>query len=175
MQEVYINAQRIKRMREMPEIVSTIEKRTKSKIEISPTKDFVTIESNDAVMEFSAANIITAFGRGFDVQIALLLLSDDYYFSYIDLRQIFGNSSRLQQIKSRVIGENGRTKLYIESVSGAHLSIYGHTIGFIGMIEQINEAETAVRTLVEGGSHKLAYQRMEASHRKHKDYTHIFK
>ena len=175
MQEVYINAQRIKRMREFPDIVSTIERRTKSKIEINKKDDFIIIESSDAIMEFTAANIVTAFGRGFDIETALLLLNDDYYFSYIDLRQIFGNSGRMQQIKSRVIGENGRTKIYIESVSGAHISVYGHTIGFIGMIDQINEAETAVRTLVEGGSHKLAYQRMEASHRKHKDYTHIFK
>ncbi len=49
------------------------------------------------------------------------------------------------------------------------MSVYGDTVSFIGTIDEINEAETAVNTLIDGGTHRLAYTRMEAAHRKNKE------
>ncbi len=120
----------------------------------------------NAYGEFVAKNIVTAFGRGFGADAALMLVNNDYYFSYIDLRQALGEAKRIQRIKSRIIGEDGRTKRYIEGVSGAKMSVYGHTVGFIGTIEGIQEAETAVGALIDGSTHKVAYSRMEARHRR---------
>jgi ribosomal RNA assembly protein len=129
----------------------------------------VVIEGDgNAYNEFIAKNIVTALGMGFDMDTALMLKNDDYYFSYIDLRQALGDQKRIIRIKSRIIGEKGKSKKYIESVSSAKMSVYGHTVGFIGKINDVEEAETAVRTLVDGGTHKLAYARMEAHHRKNR-------
>lgn len=173
MQEIYINEARLKKIRLDKEIISKIEHRTGSHINIDGGEGII-IENNDAYKEFLTSNIINAFGRGFEIDDALLLLNEDYYFSYIDLRQMFSSDGRISQIKSRIIGTAGKSKRYIQSVSGVKMSVYGHTIGFIGMTDQIEEAQAAVHTIIEGGTHKLAYQRMEASHRKHKDYMHIF-
>ncbi len=118
--------------------------------------------------EFIAKNVIFAFGRGFDVEAARLLLNEEYYFSSIDLKDALGGEKRIARIKGRVIGENGRTKRYIESVSAVKMSVYGDTVSFIGSTNEIKEAETAVNTLIEGGTHRLAYLRMEAAHRKNK-------
>ena len=116
--------------------------------------------------EFVARNIVHAFGRGFDVDIACKLSNSDYYFSAIDLEQIFGNEKRIKQVKARIIGEEGRTKRYIEQVSSTKISVYGNTVGFIGKVEDIKEAEVAVNTLIDGGTHRLAYKKMETEHRK---------
>jgi ribosomal RNA assembly protein len=102
------------------------------------------------------------------MDIACKLADDNYYFSSVDLGQIISSDKRVKQVKARIIGEEGRTKRYIEEVSSAKISVYGDTVSFIGSIEEINEAETAVNTLIEGGTHRLAYTRMEAAHRKNK-------
>ena len=42
-------------------------------------------------------------------------------------------------------------------------------MSFIGTASAINEAQVAVNTLIEGGTHRLAYLRMETAHRRYKE------
>ncbi len=167
MEQVYITSERLKRLKKEPESVHALEGMCRCKLRIEEGEP-VEISGKDAYGEFVAKNILQAYGRGFEMKTAMLLVNEDYYFSSIDLGVSFGSEKRIHQMKSRIIGEDGRTKNYIESVSGARLSVYGDTVSFIGTHSQINEAETAVNTLVEGGTHKLAYLKMEAAHRKNK-------
>jgi ribosomal RNA assembly protein len=125
--------------------------------------------------EFIAKAVIYAFGRGFDINVARLLVDEGYYFSSIDLKQELGSEKRVKRIKARIIGAGGKTKKYIEGVSSAKISVYGDTVSFIGSDDEINEAETAVNTLITGGTHKVAYLRMEAAHRKNKEKYHSAK
>ena len=167
MQQLYITQKRIKVLRGDRKIINRIEQLCSCRISLE-AEDTIEIKGGDAYSEFSAKNILYAFGRGFDLDTACRLNDMDQYFASIDIEQLASNDNRKRQIKSRIIGTDGRTKKYIESVSGAHISIYGDTVSFIGTIEEINEAETAVNTLLEGGTHRLAYTRMEAAHRKNK-------
>jgi ribosomal RNA assembly protein len=166
MEEVYITKERLGLLKRSQKISANLSRACGCSLTF--TEDSV-ILNGQPYNEYMAKNVITAFGRGFDVADALKLLSDDYYFVSIDLEHDAGNEKRLTMIKARIIGENGRTKTYIESVSRAKISVYGNTVSLIGTIDQINEAETAINTLIDGGTHKLAYIRMEAAHRKHKN------
>ena len=166
MQSLYIPKERVDRMRKDKSIAERIEKQCKCKIRI--VDDAIEIDG-DAFGEFSTRNVVQAFGRGFDVDTACLLLKDDYYFATIDLGQAFGSDKRIQQVKARIIGIGGKTKKYIEGVSQAKLSIYGESVSFIGTTSAINEAQAAVNTLIEGGTHRIAYLRMETAHRRYKD------
>lgn len=170
LQQVYIPKERIKKLKAEKELMSAVEKRTRCKIKIDD-EDIVEI-SGDAYGEFNAKSVLQAFGRGFEMETACKLCDDNYYFNSIDLEQIFGSEKRLQQVKARIIGEAGKTKRYIESVSMAKISVYGNTVSLIGTIEEITEAKAAIDTLIEGGTHKLAYIRMEAAHRKNKEAMH---
>lgn len=170
MQQLYITHERAKKLRENRKSLKSVAGICNCELKL---EDDDTIEiKGDAFGEFSAKNILHAYGRGFDMQTAELLGRDNYYFDTIDLGQIFGNSKRIAQVKARVIGENGKTRRYIEEVSAVKMSIYGDTISFIGTLEEISEAKAAVETLVSGGTHKLAYQKMEAAHRKNKEAAH---
>jgi ribosomal RNA assembly protein len=164
MQEVYIPADRIKRLN-TDKSLEAIEKASKCHLDVEAKENVVRVEG-DGYSEFVAKNILMAFGRGFGVSTACLLASEEYYFSYIDLSRFISSEKRIEQVKARIIGEHGKAKKYIESVSSAHISVYGNTVGFIGRSECIKEAEVAVETLIEGSTHKLAYSRMEALHRK---------
>ncbi len=168
MQTVYIPKERLKKLRQDRELVSRVEKLCRVKIGIDMENDFVEVRG-EAYEEYTAKNIVYAFGRGFEMELACKLFDMDYYFSSINLDEALSNDKRIKQVKARVIGESGRTKTYIEQVSGAKISVYGNTVSFIGRIEEINEAETAVNTLIDGGTHRLAYKKMEAAHRKNKE------
>ena len=167
MQQVYIPSERIRKLRKDRKMLDALERICKCTIDVKE-EDSIVINAQDGYGEFLARNVLFAFGRGFELLDAEKLLNDEYYFNSIDVGQILGSEKRVKQVKARIIGEDGRTKTYIESVSGAKLSIYGDTVSFIGTPSQVSEAETAVDILIHGGTHKVAYSRMETVHRKNK-------
>lgn len=171
MQQVQITSERLKALRKQDGQIALVERICKCKISID-LDGLITISGEDGFGEFVARNILFAYGRGFEMKNAELLEKDDYYFVTIDLGQVFGSEKRIKQMKARVIGESGKTKTYIENVSGAKISVYGDTISFIGSYLQIEEAKTAVDTILAGGAHKTAYSKMEAAHRKNKAKIH---
>lgn len=169
MQQLYITKERVKSLRAEPKILKEVEKLCKCKIAVVDDGTIeISSKEGDAFSEFNAKNIVFAFGRGFDMEVALKLTNPEYYFRTIDLGLVEHRKERVKQMKARIIGIGGKAKHYIESVSMAHLSIYGDTVSIIGNITQVAEAETAINTLIDGGTHKTAYLRMEAMHRKNK-------
>ncbi len=170
MQELYIPMERLAILKERKNMLAGLEKSLRCKINVD-MHGGIGIEG-EAFEEYLARNVLYAFGRGFDIKSAELLLDENYYFSHINITDYANSKNRIKIIKARLIGSEGRAKKYIETVSSAKVSIYGDTVSFIGSMEQIKEATAAVKTIIEGGSHKLAYRRMEATHRKNK--TDIF-
>ena len=131
MQTVHIPEERLKKLRQNKELVSKIERLCKCSISIDAGDSLIEIKGG-AYEEYSAKNIIYAFGRGFEMEIACKLSNMDYYFSSISLDEALSSEKRIKQVKARIIGESGRTKTYIEQVSGAKISVYGDTVSFIG-------------------------------------------
>ncbi len=167
MQQLYITKERLKSLRSDPNMVRQVEKACNCKVDVG-SDGTIEIGSKDAFGEFNAKNIIYAFGRGFEMETALKLLNPEFYFRIIDLGQIESKPERIKQLKARIIGIDGKAKRYIEEVSMASISVYGDTVSIIGNITQVSEAETAINTIIDGGTHRLAYIRMEAMHRKNK-------
>ncbi|MGC8651635.1 MAG: KH domain-containing protein [Candidatus Micrarchaeia archaeon] len=168
MQRVLIPMERLKLMKRDGSIAEQIEKCCRCNVSVGD--DGVEV-SGDPLGEFSASNIAFAFGRGFDIGTACMLAHEDFYFSLIDLEQYFGSENRIHQVKARIIGENGKVKMTIERVSNAKMSVYGNTVCFIGTHEGISEAKAAVDALIAGESHRNAYRKMEATHRKNRELS----
>ncbi|MDE1850494.1 MAG: hypothetical protein KGH54_01715 [Candidatus Micrarchaeota archaeon] len=162
MQQVLIPVKRAKLLSDK-KLLESIEKRLNCKIRIE--EDNQVVIEGEAYEEYNAKNIISAFGRGFDINQAYSLLSEEYFFTPINLKELFRNKDQLMRIKGRIIGENGKTKEYIESVSGAKMCIYESTVSLIGTIDQIKIANVAINILLEGGTHKKAYRVMEKARR----------
>lgn len=144
------------------ELLASIAKRLKCELELEENNVTITGEAYD---EYLGKNVIAAFGRGFDLHQAYLLLTDEYYFTPISLKELFGTKDQISRVKARIIGTDGKTKEYIESVSGAKLCIYDNTVSMIGTIEQNKIANVAIQILLEGGTHKKAYRIMEKARR----------
>ncbi len=135
----------------------------------------ISLESNSVVIEgapydeYNAKNVVQAIGRGFKLGTALKLLNEDFFFESIDISDIASNKDKAKRIKARIIGTDGKAKLYMESVSGAAIEVYGNTISLIGTIEEIRVARSGINILLDGGKHSTAYMVMEKERRKIKN------
>lgn len=116
-------------------------------------------EATDPTTLFKAESIITAIGRGFAPEKAFKLNDDGVLLEVIDLTDYVGKAqSELQRIKSRLIGEKGKTRKIVEETTGANISIYGHTVSMIGETAQLEAARKAVQMLINGRQHSTVYR-----------------
>ncbi len=162
MQQFLISAKRAKIL-EDPSLVSSICERLGCEISLRDGKELVI--SGDPYDEYNARNVMQAFARGFGIDTAYKLLSDDYFFKSIDLGSLFSKKERIQRIKARIIGREGRAKEYMQSISGAEMSVYGDTVSVIGTVDELKIISAALDILIEGGTHKKAYVVMEKTKR----------
>ncbi len=116
-----------------------------------------------------AVEIIEAISRGFSPMVAFRLLNEDIVLLIIDLHDtVYKSSNAVTRLKGRIIGANGKSRKTIEELSGASISVYGHTVSFIGTYEETILANDAVLLLGKGRSHKVVYEMLQNARRKAK-------
>jgi ribosomal RNA assembly protein len=74
----------------------------------------------------------------------------------------------MDRIKGRIIGQNGKSRKTIEELSGAYMSVSGHTVALIGEFEEVRLANDAVIMILKGSTHKTVYAMLQQSKRKNK-------
>jgi ribosomal RNA assembly protein len=128
-------------------------------IEVDSHDGIVTITSEkDALAEIRSMEIIKAIGRGFSPDRARKLLEDDdMILDLIDISDEADTPQKLSRIRGRIIGRNGKSREQIENMTGTYISVYGKTIGIIGMPDQVNNARTAVLILINGSDHNAVF------------------
>lgn len=125
-------------------------------------------KATDPSTLFRAKDVVTALGRGFSPEHAFRLVRDeDVALELVDLRGVFGKSeSDLKRVKGRIIGQNGKTRRIIEELTDANVAVYGHTVGIIGTLDQVEIAKEAIQMLVKGSMHSTVYRFL---HRKRRE------
>lgn len=156
---VAIPKQRIKILKTDRKLVEKIEKLSDSKIKLN---EEVSIECEDPLKLLRVKEVVKAFGRGFDIDVALNLLDEEYYLEIIDIKDFTGKSrNRLITLKGRVIGTEGKTKKLIEKFADVKISIYGKTVGIIGKWDRVTIAKKAVEMILLGSLHSTVYRFLE--------------
>jgi ribosomal RNA assembly protein len=84
----------------------------------------------------------------------------------LDLRNFTTSSNSTNRIKGRIIGEKGKARKNIEELTNTFISIYGHTVSFIGNYEETKLALDAIMLLINGRSHKTVYEMLYQAKRK---------
>jgi len=148
------------------EVKKNIEADTKTRIQIDSKEGDIFIYGKDALGLYTCREVIRSIGRGFNPEIAKLLLKQDYIFEMIYLNEFTGKSkSTLLRLKGRVIGKEGKCRRLIEDLSEAYVSVYGKTICIIGSPEQATMAKKAVESLLKGSAHANVYKWLEKRRR----------
>lgn len=151
------------------EIKKEIEEATKSKLIIDSKEGDVFIKGKDSIGLFNAREIVQAIGRGFNPEIAMKLLSQDYCFELINLQDYSGKSKTdLIRVKARLIGTEGKTRATVENLTETDISIYGKTAGIIGLIDNVALAKQAVEMMIKGSPHSKVYNFLERKRREMK-------
>ena len=142
-------------------VKSKLEEETHTVLKVDSSEGDVFISGDDAIELFNAREVIKAMGRGFNPEIAFLLMKGDYVFELINLAENVKSKNSMLRLKGRVIGQEGKTRKIIEEMTECHVSVYGKTIGIIGRAENIGIAKQAVMNLIEGSPHSSVYKWLE--------------
>lgn len=139
----------------------------KLKIDIDSNEGLVTLTGEDSLQVFNIKQIVQAIGRGFNPELAMLLLRTDYNIEFLNLTD-FGGQNQFERLKGRVIGAKGKSQKTIESLTECYISVYGKTIGIIGATEHALIAKKAVEMLLQGSMHRSVYSMLETWRRRKK-------
>ncbi|MBI2541288.1 RNA-processing protein [Candidatus Woesearchaeota archaeon] len=143
-------------------IKKEIEEATKTKLSIDSKEGDVFVSGEDALGLYAAREIIKAIGRGFNPDIAKLLLKPDYIFEVVDVSEFVGKSKEaMLRLKGRVIGKEGKSRRLIEELAECNISVFGKTISIIGLPESTSNARQAIESLLRGSTHANVYKWLE--------------
>ena len=145
------------------EVKKEIESATKTKLNIDSKEGDVLISGKDALNLYTTREIVKAIARGFNPEIAKLLLKPDYAFELISLNDYTGkNKSDEKRIKGRLIGSEGKSRKTVEELSETYICVYGKTVGMIGRVENVSIARKAVESIIRGSPNSKVYRWLES-------------
>lgn len=146
-----------------------LERLTNTKLQVDSIEGDVSIAGKDSLNLYTCREIIRAIGRGFNPEIAMQLLKQDYGLEIIDVSDYAKSRNDEERLKGRIIGEQGKSRRYIESLTKCSISVYGKTASIIGSFEGLSMARKAVEMLLGGATHTKVFKWLE---RKKKEMRH---
>ncbi|MBI2107664.1 RNA-processing protein [Candidatus Woesearchaeota archaeon] len=143
-----------------------MEDATSTKINIDSREGDIFVTGKDALGLYTAREIIKAIGRGFNPEVAQLLLKQDYVFEVIYMQDYSGKSKEtMLRLKGRVIGREGKSRQLIEELTESYISVAGKTISMLGLPENVAAARQAIESLLRGATHSSVYKLLEKRRR----------
>src|SRR3989338_3116985 len=143
-----------------------VEKKMHVRLEIHSEEGDVIVSGEDSVAVYETLSIVKAIGRGFNPEIAELLFDENNTLELITISDFSGNSQKkLLRLRGRVIGQEGKSRKMIESLTETYISVYGKTIALIGGVEAVAMSRQAVEMLLEGAPHGNVYKWLEDKRR----------
>ena len=142
-----------------------LEQETGCRINIDSEEGDVTLMGKDALNLYILREVIKAIARGFNPDIAKLLLKQNYLLEIIALADYSRDTNHQARLKGRVIGSNGKSRKTIEELTGSYICVYGKTIAILGSAETITFAKRAVESLLNGSPHAVVYKWLEKQRR----------
>lgn len=143
------------------EMKRSLEHETKTQIAVDSSEGEIEITGKDALLLYLAREIIRAIGRGFNPEIAMQLLKQDYAFEVVSIVDFARNANDLERLRGRVIGEGGKSRRTIEDLTETSICVFGKTVGIIGPGENLPNARRAVESLLAGSPHAHVYRWLE--------------
>ena len=141
------------------EIKKQIEKSTKTQIYVDSKEGEVILTGTDAINLYTAKEIIRAIGRGFNPEIAQQLLKQDYGLEIIPIEA--KSKDDMERLKGRIIGQEGKSRKTIESLTRTHICVYGKTVAIIGDFEGLDLSRRAITMLLGGSPHSNVFKMLE--------------
>jgi ribosomal RNA assembly protein len=112
------------------------------------------------IKEYFATLVIDALNFGFSLERALLLKNEEFVFEILNIKD-YTRKRNMERIRGRIIGKDGRTLKTLENLTSCFFELNDNRMGIIGNIEKIENAQTAVISLVRGSKQSNVYNYLE--------------
>jgi ribosomal RNA assembly protein len=123
-------------------------------------------EARDPVMELKVSSYVSAIARGFSPEKAERLIGEDIFFDAINISDyVGGRKNRLQRMRGRVIGKEGRARKMIENLTETMISVQGDTVAIIGDPMELELARSGIDMLLRGSEHSAVFHYLESKRR----------
>jgi len=136
------------------------------KMEVDSDDGLVTLTGKDSIALYQACEVIKAIARGFNPDIAQILLRQDYVLESVKLTDFANTKDSMQRLKGRIIGMKGKSRENIERLTGCFVSVYGKTVCIVGEVAWANIAKRAIEKLLSGSMHSTVWKFLEGQRRK---------
>lgn len=144
-----------------------LEQRTHTRIKVSSQEGEVSIHAEDSFNTFATVPVIKAIARGFNPEIAIQLLKENYHLEIMDMRDFAKNSKKkMDRIRARLIGTQGKAREMLEQLTNTRIVIHGRTVAVIGGVDEVHIARQGVEKLLQGSPHSNVYSFIETQMRK---------
>ncbi len=147
------------------EIKAKLETEANCRVNINSDDCFVRVIGKEAISLFNAREIIKAVGRGFNPDVAFLLLRADFALEIIKLADYNKHKNHMLRMKARVIGTQGKSRKFIEQMTETYVSVYGKTISVLGRNDNVSIGRRAIENLLEGSPHSTVFKWLERQRR----------
>ncbi|MEM3372603.1 MAG: KH domain-containing protein [Candidatus Anstonellales archaeon] len=131
-------------------------------------KDLIITLEGEADKVFFAKTVLEAFAKGFGMKTALKILTKDYSYRIINLKEFGKNANSLRRIKGRIIGKNGKAKKTIERLTNCKIIVKEKKVAIIGPGEDIEDANESILGIIEGKKHSTIYSILETKNKNKK-------
>ncbi len=119
-------------------------------------------QRGDALKATLSISAVQAIARGFNPEIAKTLFDDYMQLIVVSLREFAKpGSRRIEELKGRIIGRDGKTRKVIEDLTSTRISVYGDTVSIIGDYVSIQYSREAIGMIIAGKKHRSVYQYLE--------------
>jgi ribosomal RNA assembly protein len=139
----------VQNMKKIKRAVPAIENKVKVKIGFG--KDRVSVRGAE-LNEFLVEKIILAIDFGFDIDDALLLLNEEFVLEFIEVKE-HTRRKNLKDVRSRIIGREGKAKRTIEKLTGSCIVIKDNRIGLIVDADHLSATVQGIEGLIGGSKH----------------------
>ena len=110
--------------------------------------------------EYEASLVIEAMQFGFSAKKALLLKDEGNIFRILPIKH-FTRRRNMKEVRSRLIGTEGKTRKTIEDIAKCEIVISGNSVGIIAPADSIEEATTGITNLIRGSKQANIYRFLE--------------
>jgi KH domain-containing protein len=147
----------VQNMKKIKRAVPSIENKVKVKVGFG--KGRVSVRGAE-LNEFLVEKIIHAIDFGFDIDDALLLLDKEFVLEFIEVKE-HTRRKNLKDVRSRIIGRDGRAKRTIEKLTGAAVVISGNDVGVIVDADHLSATVQGIESLICGSKHGNVFSFLE--------------
>ncbi len=110
--------------------------------------------------EYIAEKVIDALNFGFEYSIAIQIKEENFVFEILNIKN-YTKRQNLKTIRARIIGTQRKALNTIEQLTNCTLELKDNQVGIIGPAELIENAQTAIISIVQGAKQSNAYKFLE--------------